>query len=77
MLPDISRKGAPNIKGLGKLCYVVEQTFALLHQLRRLCVRRESRTELHDGLRLVGLRPHLPATHREETTLIVLRDPVG
>ncbi|GHH29542.1 hypothetical protein GCM10018780_87730 [Streptomyces lanatus] len=33
ILPVISRKGAPNIKGLGKLRYVVEQTFALLHRI--------------------------------------------
>ncbi|MFE9132405.1 hypothetical protein ACFYOF_44575 [Streptomyces sp. NPDC007148] len=45
----ISRKGAPNIKGLGKLRYVVEQTFALLHQFKRLAVRWERRTELHDA----------------------------
>ncbi|MFF8394871.1 hypothetical protein [Streptomyces sp. NPDC016172] len=32
----ISRKGAPNIQALGKLRYVVEQTFALLHQFKRL-----------------------------------------
>nr|WP_254705889.1 transposase [Streptomyces vilmorinianum] len=28
IMPVISRRGAPNIKGLGKLRYVVEQTFA-------------------------------------------------
>lgn len=49
ILPVISRKGAPNIKGLGKLRYVMEQTFALLHQFKRLAVRWERRTELHDG----------------------------
>ncbi|MFI6466213.1 transposase [Streptomyces sp. NPDC050538] len=49
ILPVISRKGAPNIKGLGKLRYVVEQTFALLHQFKRLAVRWEHRTELHDA----------------------------
>ena len=49
ILPIISRKGAPNIKGLGKLRYVVEQTFALLHQFKRLAVRWERRTELHDA----------------------------
>ncbi|MGW2051518.1 IS5 family transposase [Streptomyces sp. NPDC001858] len=49
ILPVISRKGAPNIKGLGKLRYVVEQTFALLHQFKRLAVRWEFRTELHDA----------------------------
>ncbi len=47
ILPVISRKGAPNIRGLGKLRDVVEQTFALLHQFKRLAVRWERRTELH------------------------------
>ncbi len=50
ILPVISRRGAPNIQGLGKLRYVVEQTFALLHQFKRLAVRWERRTELHDAL---------------------------
>ncbi|MFE6955470.1 transposase [Streptomyces sp. NPDC057696] len=49
ILPVISRKGAPNIQGMGKLRYVVEQTFALLHPFKRLAVRRERRTELHDA----------------------------
>lgn len=49
ILPVISRKGSPNIKGLGKLRYVVEQTFALLRQFRRLAVRWERRVELHDA----------------------------
>ncbi|MGW1318554.1 IS5 family transposase [Streptomyces sp. NPDC002426] len=48
ILPVISRKGSPNIKGLGKLRYVVEQTFALLHHFKRLTVRWKRRTELHD-----------------------------
>ncbi|MER6239702.1 transposase [Streptomyces clavifer] len=49
ILPVISRKGAPNIKGLGRLRYVVEQTFALLHQFKRLSVRWERRVELHNA----------------------------
>lgn len=49
ILPVISRKGTLKIKGLGKLRYVVEQTFALLYQLQRLAVRWERRTELHDA----------------------------
>ncbi len=49
ILPVISRKGCPNIKGVGKLRYVVEQTFALLHHFKRLAVRWERRTELHDA----------------------------
>jgi hypothetical protein len=48
-MPVISRKGAPNIKGLGKLRYVVEQTFALLHQFKRPAIRWERRLELHDA----------------------------
>ena len=50
IMPVISRKGARNIKGLGKLRYVVEQTFALLHQFKRQAVRWERRLELHDAL---------------------------
>lgn len=49
-MPVISHKGAPNIKGLGKLRCVVEQTFALLHQFKRLAVRWERRLGLHDAL---------------------------
>ncbi|MFC9854743.1 IS5 family transposase [Streptomyces prasinus] len=49
ILPVISRKGAPDIKVLGKLRYVVEQAFALPHQFKRLAVRGERRTELHDA----------------------------
>ncbi|MEV0192198.1 IS5 family transposase [Kitasatospora purpeofusca] len=49
ILPVISRKGQPDIQGLGKLRYVVEQTFALLHQFKRLAVRWERRLDLHDA----------------------------
>ncbi|BCL33382.1 hypothetical protein GCM10017557_82410 [Streptomyces aurantiacus] len=49
IMPVISRKGSPNIKGLRKLRYVVEQTFALLHQFKRLAVRWERRLEFHDA----------------------------
>ncbi|MFF9480558.1 transposase [Streptomyces sp. NPDC014733] len=49
ILPVISRKGAPDIKDLGELRYVVEETFALLHQFRRLAVQWERRTEFHDA----------------------------
>ncbi|WP_443062583.1 hypothetical protein [Streptomyces sp. NBC_00390] len=37
------------IEGMGKLRYVVEQTFALLHHFKRLAIRWERRTELHDA----------------------------
>src|SRR3954452_8958423 len=41
--PIIPRRGGKNIKGLGKLRYVVEQAFGLLHQFRRLAIRWERR----------------------------------
>ncbi|MBO0657165.1 transposase [Streptomyces triculaminicus] len=50
VLPVISRKGAPNIKDLGKPRYVVEQTFSLLHHFKRLAIRWERRLDLHDAL---------------------------
>jgi transposase len=47
--PIIPRRGGKNIKGLGRLRYVVEQTFGLLHQFRRLAIRWERRLDIHDG----------------------------
>ncbi len=47
--PIIPRRGSKSIKGLGKLRYVVEQTFGLLHQFRRLAVRWERRLDIHDA----------------------------
>ncbi|MDT0543702.1 IS5 family transposase [Streptomyces sp. NPDC021354] len=54
IMPVISHRGTPDIKGLGKLRYVVEQTFALLHQFKRLAVRWERRLELHDAFLSLG-----------------------
>ncbi|MFF4136079.1 hypothetical protein ACFY1B_31995 [Streptomyces mirabilis] len=45
----ISRKGSPTIKGLGKLRYVVEQTFAACSTSSNAAVRMERRIELHDA----------------------------
>ena len=47
--PVIPKRKTTGVKGLGKLRYVVEQTFALLHQFRRLAVRWERRLDIHDG----------------------------
>ncbi|MFJ7073499.1 transposase [Streptomyces sp. NPDC098781] len=46
--------GAPNIKGLGELRYVVDQTIALLHQFKRLAIRWERRLELHYAFVALG-----------------------
>ncbi|MER6499922.1 hypothetical protein ABT218_11120 [Streptomyces sp. NPDC001455] len=38
ILPVISRRGVPEIHGLGKIHYVVEQIFVLLHQFKGLVI---------------------------------------
>ncbi|MFD9595933.1 transposase [Kitasatospora sp. NPDC059973] len=48
VLPVISRRGEPDIRGLGKVRYMVEQAFAPLHRFKRLATRRERRLDLHE-----------------------------
>lgn len=48
-MPPSPWSSSHDLVGLGKLRYVVEQTFALLHHFKRLAVRWERRTELHDA----------------------------
>jgi transposase len=48
--PKIARRGAPHGSGLGKTRWVVERTFAWLHQFKRLRTRYEIRADLHQGL---------------------------
>ncbi|WP_406460314.1 IS5 family transposase [Streptomyces sp. NBC_00111] len=48
--PKIARRGAPHGSGLGKTRWVVERTFAWLHQFKRLRIRYEMRADLHLGL---------------------------
>ena len=47
--PIIPKRKTPGVKGLGKLRYVVGQSFALLHQFRGLAVRWERCLDIHDG----------------------------
>ncbi|MFK0211137.1 transposase [Streptomyces sp. NPDC090298] len=63
ILPVISRRGAPNTEGMGKLRYVVEQTFALLHQFKRPPLGTTNRAPRR--LRLPRLQPHLLPTAQE------------
>jgi hypothetical protein len=44
--PIIPRRGGKDIKGLGRLRYVVEQAVGLLHQFRRLAIRWERRLDI-------------------------------
>lgn len=50
IVPKIARRGAPHGSGLGKTHWVVERTFAWLHQFKRLRIRYEIRADLHQGL---------------------------
>jgi transposase len=47
--PVIARRGEPHGSGLGKDRYVVERTIAALHQNRRLKIRYERRSDLHQA----------------------------
>ncbi|WP_435840389.1 transposase [Streptomyces chartreusis] len=46
----IARKGNAHGSGLGRTRWVVERTFAWLHQFKRLRIRYEIRADLHLGL---------------------------
>ncbi|MFF7756066.1 IS5 family transposase [Streptomyces sp. NPDC007971] len=48
--PLIARRGVAHGSGLGGTRWVVERTFAWLHQFKRLRVRYEQRADLHQGL---------------------------
>jgi transposase len=48
--PLIARRGIFHGSGLGKIRWVVERTFAWLHQFKRLRIRYEHRTDLHQAL---------------------------
>ncbi|MER5619061.1 IS5 family transposase [Streptomyces sp. NPDC002215] len=48
--PKIARRGTPHGSGLGKTRWVIERTFARLHQFKRLRIRYEIRADLHLGL---------------------------
>ncbi|WP_435053204.1 IS5 family transposase [Kitasatospora phosalacinea] len=48
--PMIARRGAAHGSGLGKVRWIVERTFAWLHQFKRLRTRYERRADLHQGL---------------------------
>ncbi|MFB7999387.1 IS5 family transposase [Streptomyces sp. NPDC056002] len=48
--PLIARRGVAHGSGLGKTRWVIERTFAWLHQFKRLRIRYERRAGLHQGL---------------------------
>lgn len=48
--PKIARKGTAHGSGLGRTRWVVECTFAWLHQFKRLRTRYETRADIHLGV---------------------------
>lgn len=48
--PMIARRGVAHGSVLGKVRWVVERSFAWLHQFKRLRIRYERRPDLHVGL---------------------------
>lgn len=52
--PVIAKRGADHGTGLGRERWVVERTFAWLHNLRRLRIRYERRSDLHFAFMLLG-----------------------
>jgi transposase len=52
--PVIARRGVEHGSHLGRERWVVERTFAWLHNLRRLRTRYERRAELHEAFMLLG-----------------------
>ena len=48
--PLLAKRRVPHGSGLGKSRWVVERSFAWLHDLRRLRVRYERRADIHEAL---------------------------
>lgn len=52
--PEIARRKTEHASGLGRYRWVVERTFAWLHQFKRLLVRYDRRADIHASLFAVG-----------------------
>jgi transposase len=52
--PVIARRQTAHGSGLGRYRWVVERTFAHLHNLKRLLVRYERRADMHEALLALG-----------------------
>ena len=51
---DIARRQTEHGSGLGRYRWVVERTFAWLHNFKRLLVRYERRAEMHEAFLALG-----------------------
>jgi len=52
--PEIARRQSGHGSGLGRYRWVVERTFAWLHQFKRLLVRYDRRHEIHEAFLALG-----------------------
>ncbi len=52
--PEIARRQTDHGSGLGRHRWVVERTFAWLHQFKRLLVRYDRRHEIHEAFLALG-----------------------
>jgi transposase len=52
--PVIARRQSAHGTGLGRLRWVVERSFAHLHQFKRLLVRYERRADMHHAMLSLG-----------------------
>ena len=52
--PEIARRSTEHGSGLGRYRWVVERTFAWLHQFKRLLVRYDRRDEIHEAFLAIG-----------------------
>jgi transposase len=52
--PIIARRQTEHGSGLGRVRWVVERTFAHLHNLKRLLVRYERRADMHEAMLALG-----------------------
>jgi transposase len=51
---EIARRQTDHCSGLGRVRWVVERTFAWLHQFKRLLVRYDRRHEIHEAFLAIG-----------------------
>ena len=52
--PEIARRKTTHGSGLGRYRWVVERTFAWLHQFKRLLVRYDRRADIHEAFLAIG-----------------------
>ena len=52
--PELARRKTTHGSGLGRYRWVVERTFAWLHQFKRLLVRYDRRHEIHEAFLALG-----------------------